>query len=671
MAKRGILIAFVCFILFFLAIPSLHAQEWSYESETINMSVVIYGYIDIAPKGMVKTLGANVSYFPRTDERQSVYEKISIPAAKETGSSAEFFWQDPSSGRHDYLISAKVKAYNQLPEIRSKIPFPYSGTQMPAEYEMYTKPAQMIDSDNPQVVNMASQLAAGEDDYYVVVFKLAEWTERNITYDLNSLTADVSQKSSWVLEHRFGVCDELTNLFVGMARSLGIPARFVSGVAYTEYNGLNNWGPHAWAEVYFPEYGWVPFDIAYSQFGFVDPTHIKLKESADSNDPSVTFYWLGIDAELNPSKLNYSVTLINYEGKEPKRVQIDTRFIYPEVGFGSYNLLEVDVENLNDYYVSTFVYVSQVDGVKLFGDYKRHIMLKPREKKKLYWLFQVDENLNSKYEYTFPFAAYTFGNVSFVNVFKSSYKYDVYGYNQVNAIMTDKTEEADKTYSSNIDFKCYKKDSAYFSYVGDSADINCTIKNTGNQFINSISVCLEGAAGSSGNSSNCQYISLGITQEKKVDFTVTLSKAGSNYFNIKASNTALTKTDNVNIYAKDYPKIEIGSIKAPETIKYGEIFDISVNLKKESGTGVDTGIISIVHKGIGGKWQVDSIEKDVDFSTKADSVKLNDGENNVLVKFSYLDERGNSYEKEKSFKITLEELTFWQKFDRFFKRLFS
>ncbi len=669
MAKRGILTAF---LLFFLAVPLGHAQEWTHDSEAIDMSVVIYGYIDIGSKGMVKSLGANVSYSPRTDERQSVYEKISIPAAKETGSSTEFSWQDPSSGRYEYLTTAKVKAYNQVPEVRSKIPFPYTGV-MPAEYAAYTKPTQMIDSDNPQIVNMASQLAAGEDDYYAVVFKLAEWVERNITYDLNTLTEDVSQKSSWVLEHRFGVCDELTNLFIGMARSLGIPARFVSGVAYTEANNLSNWGPHAWAEVYFPEYGWVPFDIAYSQFGFIDPTHINLKESADSNDPSVNFYWLGIDSELNPSKLNYTVALLKYEGNEPKRVRISTRFIYPEVGFGSYNLLEVDVENLNDYYVSTFVYVSQVEGVKLFGDYKRHIMLKPREKKKLYWMFQVDENLNSRYEYTFPFASYSFGNVSFVNTFKSGYKYDVYGYSQVNVIMTDKAEEADKIYSSNIDFKCHKKNSSYPDYVGDSADINCAIRNTGNQFINAIAVCLENAADNSSKSSsdNCQYISLGITQEKKVDFAVLLSRTGSNYFRIKASNAALTKTDSVNIYAKDYPKIEIADIKAPETVKYGETFGISLTLKKESGTGADTGTLSLVHEGIGGKWQIDDIEKDVDFKTQAESLKLNDGENNILARFSYLDERGNSYEKEKSFKIVLEELTFWQKIDRFFKRLFS
>lgn len=73
----------------------------------------------------------------------------------------------------------------------------------------------------------------GESDYYKVVYELSDWTKTNIDYDLNTITAKAVKKSSWVLENRQGVCDELTNLFISMLRSVGIPARFVTGMVYT------------------------------------------------------------------------------------------------------------------------------------------------------------------------------------------------------------------------------------------------------------------------------------------------------------------------------------------------------------------------------------------------------------------------------------------------------
>ena len=82
---------------------------------------------------------------------------------------------------------------------------------------------------------------------YVVTFKVAKWIQENVKYDLSTLTADVVQKSSWVLSNKEGVCDEITNLFISMLRVVGIPARFVSGTVYS--NVINNWGGHGWGDI--------------------------------------------------------------------------------------------------------------------------------------------------------------------------------------------------------------------------------------------------------------------------------------------------------------------------------------------------------------------------------------------------------------------------------------
>ncbi len=63
-----------------------------------------------------------------------------------------------------------------------------------------------------------------------------------------------------------GVCEQYATALVVMARSLGIPARLAAGYGSGAYNAITGYyevhysDAHAWAEVYFPGAGWVPFD---------------------------------------------------------------------------------------------------------------------------------------------------------------------------------------------------------------------------------------------------------------------------------------------------------------------------------------------------------------------------------------------------------------------------
>jgi transglutaminase-like putative cysteine protease len=66
-----------------------------------------------------------------------------------------------------------------------------------------------------------------------------------------------------VYEERKGVCQDFANLFICLARLLGIPARYVVGYVYTgpkHANQIQSEASHAWVQTYLPEAGWKGFD---------------------------------------------------------------------------------------------------------------------------------------------------------------------------------------------------------------------------------------------------------------------------------------------------------------------------------------------------------------------------------------------------------------------------
>lgn len=64
-----------------------------------------------------------------------------------------------------------------------------------------------------------------------------------------------------MLEHSAGVCQDFTQLMIGLARGLGIPARYVSGLVHPGAERFKGYTEtHAWCELFFPSTGWIGFD---------------------------------------------------------------------------------------------------------------------------------------------------------------------------------------------------------------------------------------------------------------------------------------------------------------------------------------------------------------------------------------------------------------------------
>ncbi len=295
----------ISLFLLLILIPITIALEPDLNFKEMYIDLDISSTIDVEK---VDYVSAELSLVPRDDGNQKITNLITDPLAVFNEDRLLYKWINPQDNLY-FSLKSNIITKNNIVKIKEKIQFPIV---VEDEYLRYTKPKENIDI-NQDIIERASKIIEGEDDLYVVVYKIAEWIENNIEYSLNTLTAEVSQKSSWVLENRYGVCDEISSLFVAMLRSLGIPAKFITGVAYTNWNNINDFGSHAWVEVYFPGYGWIPYDITYGQFAYIDLTHIKLKESIDSDESSTKYTWKGGD--IKTKKLDIKATITKQENK--------------------------------------------------------------------------------------------------------------------------------------------------------------------------------------------------------------------------------------------------------------------------------------------------------------------------------------------------------------------
>lgn len=59
-----------------------------------------------------------------------------------------------------------------------------------------------------------------------------------------------------------GVCQDHAHIFIGCARSLGVPARYVSGYLYDGEHSEAYVAGHAWAAAWVADLGWVSFDVS-------------------------------------------------------------------------------------------------------------------------------------------------------------------------------------------------------------------------------------------------------------------------------------------------------------------------------------------------------------------------------------------------------------------------
>lgn len=93
-----------------------------------------------------------------------------------------------------------------------------------------------------------------------------EFTHKIFTeFKFDPSTTTVATPLEQVLKQRSGVCQDFAHLAIGCLRSVGIPARYMSGYLETlpppgQEKLVGADASHAWFSIFVPELGWVEFD---------------------------------------------------------------------------------------------------------------------------------------------------------------------------------------------------------------------------------------------------------------------------------------------------------------------------------------------------------------------------------------------------------------------------
>ncbi|MGB7769926.1 MAG: transglutaminase family protein [Verrucomicrobiia bacterium] len=134
------------------------------------------------------------------------------------------------------------------PEVVEPYQFIFDSPQVRASFDLADYAAQSFPKDTP--------LLAGTRDLTRRIFE-------DFKYDSKATTVATPLEEVW--EKRRGVCQDFAHLGIACLRSLGLPARYVSGYLRTRppqgrERLVGADASHAWFSVFCPGRGWIDFD---------------------------------------------------------------------------------------------------------------------------------------------------------------------------------------------------------------------------------------------------------------------------------------------------------------------------------------------------------------------------------------------------------------------------
>ena len=147
----------------------------------------------------------------------------------------------------------------------------------------------------PRTMTLAAELAPGNLTPYERAVAIETYLRQTIVYDETvSAPPRGADIVDYVLfERQRGYCEYYASAMAVMLRSVGVPARVVTGYYPGDWDAEQGGylylqkNAHAWVEVFFPGYGWIPFEPTASRSLMEQPS-ASVEPTATESTQSVT-----------------------------------------------------------------------------------------------------------------------------------------------------------------------------------------------------------------------------------------------------------------------------------------------------------------------------------------------------------------------------------------------
>jgi len=633
---KKILLLFFLVLIFSLAFVGA-AEEYKdiaeYESLIINLTIESDVQLSTASE-----FNAEMFLFPKDSNEQKILllNAFSNPPAsiKEKENSVTYSWDSISNA--NFGLSALIKTKVTFPG-SAEITFP---PDIKENLE-YTKESENIDSANNMIIEKANEITAGKTDALEAIFALADFVNLNVEYDESY--AEAIKKASWVLTNKKGVCDEYTILFIALCRALGIPTRYVSGVAYS--NVKKDFGNHAWAEVWLPQHGWIPFDATYAQYGWVDASHVALAKTIDATK-SIIYTYVG-SVTIEKKEITTKTFVANKLNKLEPKAEMEIKLLKDEVKAGSYVPLEITLKNKQENYLPLSVYLTK--GPDVVGKNVKQVLLKPAQAKKTFFILHTPDNVEEGFAYETTIEIKTSDNNRATTSLSYSKNYD-YEFSLENAKrIVDELTIEEKEYSYDVILECQSTRPEF--YIDEEVKAICNITNKGNVLLRNLELCVK---------QNCTKFDLPIGTAESKEFTL----GNETDYIAKLENDLISKSTYIGINILQKPDLYIVDIN-PKEINYSQNI-VSVTAETKS-LCKDATI------------KLNNIRFEIDDINLRKVLSLSFAGKNALgekikIKAKCYDLRGREYEDEKEFDVQIKDIPFyakiWQVFVKLFARIF-
>ncbi|MEZ2364475.1 protease [Bacillus cereus] len=234
---------------------------------------------------------------------------VSVEAASDVSYSVDPFSEkiytmngDSSTTLHSYKVTYEIPKFSieNLKAVKT------NEGQETNPYFM-TKYTQLPESLPQRVKDLAANLTNDKDNRYDKVLAIENYfTDNSFTYESTNVLFPAKSQDyvdQFLFDTKSGYCNNFSTSMIVLLRSVGIPARWVKG--YTEGTldntlaspegedvyTITNDNAHSWVEVYFPGYGWIPFEPTKgftNPYNFINNTPAPISQNSEANNSNNT-----------------------------------------------------------------------------------------------------------------------------------------------------------------------------------------------------------------------------------------------------------------------------------------------------------------------------------------------------------------------------------------------